>query len=100
MGMDKVAMQRFVRQANGRTPPLEHVLLAAVVLGMGIEVKITPLGQTLGIEPEQRCHRRLGGNRLEQVPLRSRKPHNRSQKQLQILPVQELGLLNVERAQK
>jgi hypothetical protein len=53
--VDKIAVHRLVRSPNSRTPSLEHILLAGVLLGMRIEVEVALLAgsQAPGIEAGQ-----------------------------------------------
>ena len=96
--MDEIAVQDFVGEPDFGAPALEHLLLAGVVFGVGIEVKVGAYRwtQVLEIEaPPAIDHAGVLRQRLELIALRRGIAHDASQDQLQVLPVQELGLLDV-----
>ena len=79
--VDEVAVHRFVRPPDGRTPPFQHVLLPGVMLGVRVEVKLvlrlSP--DLLRIEAGQRFDIGLGGDPFQLLALGVREAHHGAQ---------------------
>lgn len=101
-GVDEITLEDFVGPTNLGAPAFEHVLLAGVVLGVRIEIKIGAHArfEDLGIQSPQPVQRRLGAQGFELSALDQGKADHLAQDQLQILPVEKLGLFDVVGAQE
>lgn len=101
-GVEVVAIDEFVGPADGGAPAFEDGLVAGVVLGVGVEVEVGALrleggGLSLLVVPAEEAGLvARGGEGLEAGPLEGEGSGGGSDELAEILPVQKLGLLDVE----
>ena len=100
--VDIVAVDELVGPADGGAPAFEDGLVAGVVLGVGVEVEVGALrleggGLSLLVVPAEEAGLvARGGEGLEAGPLEGEGSGGGSDELAEILPVQKLGLLDVD----